>query len=112
MTISINPADFAQSDTCKADVEWNTTHVLSEMATKEIMGDKLSVVIAIGTNGRPMLYMPFGTDLSCLGEHTASEVATLLELLIKIPVTDPPFCTQNYALCYPKTGGPGRQCPC
>ena len=47
-----------------------------------------------------------------MDDHSHSEVATLLESAVKVPVEEAPFSELNYTLCYPKNGKPPRPCPC
>ena len=37
-----------------------------------------------------------------MDDHSHSEVETLLESAVKVPVEEAPFSELNYTLCYPK----------
>jgi hypothetical protein len=112
MTICIDPKDFANPHTCTPDSEWYKARILSEAATKEILGDNLSSVVAIGKDGKPVFYLPHGTDLNAADSHSHSDVSELLNFSIKIPTAQPMFATSSFTVCYPASGKPPRPCPC
>jgi hypothetical protein len=60
--------------------------ILSQNATKEILGEDLSSIIAIGKDFKPYLYLPFGTDESSIECNLCEEEAmTLLDITVQVP---------------------------
>ena len=85
MAITTDTTKLNKDNPCCLDSEWYSPRVLSQEATKEILGDNLSALIAISKDHKPVVYLPYGTRIS-MDEHSHSEVATLLEFAVKIPV--------------------------
>lgn len=60
--------------------------ILTKKATEEILGDNLSSIVAIGKDGKPYLFLPFGTDLNAIDCELCDEDAMeLLDITIKVP---------------------------
>jgi hypothetical protein len=60
--------------------------ILSQKATKEILGDNLSSIIAIGKDFKPYLYLPYGTDENSIKCDLCEEEAmTFLDIIVQAP---------------------------
>ena len=70
----------------EADLNCLVPRILSKETTEEILGDNLSSIVAIGKDGKPYLFLPYGTDVNDPDCDLCDEEAmTLLDISIKVP---------------------------
>lgn len=63
-----------------------TPRILSKETTQEILGDNLSSIVAIGKDGHPVLFLPYGADLTPPRDQlTDQDSSVALDITIKIP---------------------------
>jgi hypothetical protein len=68
------------------DLDCLRPRILSKETTEEILGDNLSSIVAIGKDGKPYLFLPYGTDETAFGCDLCDEEAmALLDISIKVP---------------------------
>jgi hypothetical protein len=100
-----------RSEDCCEETACIPGHVLSEQATREILNDQLSALVAIGKDCKPVLFMPYGTQQASNCENLLEDdnAMTLLDITIRIPkhttITAKKFC-----VCYPPGGKPPYGC--
>ncbi len=60
--------------------------ILSQNATKEILGDNLSSIMAISKDFKPYLYLPYGIDETTIKCDLCEEDAmTFLDITVQVP---------------------------
>ncbi len=98
------------TDDCFQEIDSTTARILSKGATKEILGENLSSLIAIGKNGEPVLFIPHRIQPSSKCEQSLNddESTTLLEITIKVPKHT--LRVKKYCVCYPPGGEPPYGC--
>ena len=108
--MSLNLSCNSSEECCEQSV-CVPARVLSKQATKEILNDQLSALVAIGKDCKPVLFMPFGTEQeasNCENLLEDDDAMTLLDITIRIPkhsITAKKFC-----VCYPPGGKPPYGC--
>lgn len=71
---------------CEEEITCVPPRILSKVATDEILGDNLCLLIAIGNNGEAVRYLPYGTNESELEfVDSDDEEVSHLEILLEIP---------------------------
>jgi hypothetical protein len=108
------------SNACKKGEDCNQPLILSESATAEILGDKLCFLIAIGKDGKPVRFLPYGADLSASEDDLSEDdTASILDISVRVPIggSSPgecsplgfgsfePNCLSARAVCWCKQGG-------
>ncbi|MDA1343885.1 MAG: hypothetical protein O2966_08560 [Proteobacteria bacterium] len=58
MAITLSATKSSDDNFCYQDAEWCTSRVLSQEATKEMLGENLSALIAISKDHKPVVYLP------------------------------------------------------
>lgn len=60
--------------------------VLSKIATEEILGSDLAFLIAVDKSGKPVRYLPFGTDQSAQSQSISqNDSNSVLDISVRIP---------------------------
>lgn len=63
-----------------------SARVLSQKATEEILGSDLAFLIAVDKSGKPVRYLPFGTDLSAQSLSISQDDSnSVLDISVRIP---------------------------
>jgi hypothetical protein len=103
---------------CCKDNKCDLPRILSKEATNEILDGKLCFLIAIGTDGQAVRYLPHGVDIPAnFFEQQGSDERIKLPpedsiCIFPVDTTPPSFTTcqnaiQYYCIC-PSAGGPRR----
>lgn len=85
-----------------------SARVLSKTATEEILGSDLAFLIAVDKNGKPVRYVPYGSDPSALAESMSQEdTDDVLDISIRIPKQSLPAASGGEAslVCWCKYNG-------
>jgi hypothetical protein len=96
-----------ENDDCIQETDCIPARILSKEATEEILGEKLSSLIAIGKDGKPVLFIPNtkASSKQCEDLLDEEESTTLLNITIRIPKHQ--ARARKFCVCYP----PGGEAP-
>lgn len=97
-----------EQNTCCGKDETIAPRVLSKEATKEVLGENLSSLIAIGKDCKPVLFLPYSDqNMSECNQVSDQELTTLLNITVRVPKQ---ALALSYCVCYPPGGGTPYGC--